>query len=565
MTKIDIGFDISLEKLIETRALIQANSGGGKSYLIRKFVEQVHGKAPYIILDLEGEFVTIREKYDVIVFGHGHDIPINIQYADKLARYLLELSANTIIDLSELKHHERILFVKRFLESLIAAPKDLWHPTIVLLDEAHQFCPEDGKCESANAVIDLCTRGRKRGLCGILATQRLSKLNKDAAAELNNKLIGRTTLDVDVKRTAAELGMNPKEAKQLLRQLDEGEFYVFGPAISNEVTKQKVSQVRTTHVKTGMKFSKITPPSKTLQKIIGQIAEIPAEVEQELDAVKDLQDQVKKLKAELQNKPAPVIDQTVVIGLKKEVLEYSSLINGQAAKLKKLLPEFVNMKTTAEHSYAAVLKLIEEGKLQSPHRMQIVAPILEKTLEKMKYSAPGPAPATSKEKRKLVIHQGAIPPDHTPLGKCERSILTVLAQEGKPTDKNKLAIRSGYAAKGGGFNNSLGKLRSLNYIEGKEDIQITSIGEDALGDYDPLPNPGQELCDYWIKNLSKCESMILSHLIQFHPGTCSKEVIAEATEYDHKGGGFNNALGKLRTLELIEGRGEIKASDSLFE
>lgn len=175
MTKIDIGFPIDLEKLIATRALIQANSGGGKSYLIRKLIEQVHGKVPYIVLDLEGEFITIREKYDVIIFGKGHDIPINIQYADKLARYLLELSANAIIDLSELKHHERILFVKRFLESMIAAPRVLWHPTIILLDEAHQFCPEDSKAESSNAVIDLCTRGRKRGYCGILATQRLSK------------------------------------------------------------------------------------------------------------------------------------------------------------------------------------------------------------------------------------------------------------------------------------------------------------------------------------------------------------------------------------------------------
>ncbi len=59
--------------------------------------------------------------------------------------------------------------------------------------------------------------------------------------------------------------------------------------------------------------------------------------------------------------------------------------------------------------------------------------------------------------------------------------------------------------------------------------------------------------------------MILAHLITFHPGTCSKEVIAEATEYDSKGGGFNNALGKLRTLELIEGRGDLKATNSLFE
>ena len=30
------------------------------------------------------------------------------------------------------------------------------------------------------------------------------------------------------------------------------------------------------------------------------------------------------------------------------------------------------------------------------------------------------------------------------------------------------------------------------------------------------------------------------------------------------GGGFNNALGRLRTLELVQGRGELRASSNLF-
>lgn len=47
--------------------------------------------------------------------------------------------------------------------------------------------------ESAGAVIDLATRGRKRGQCAVIATQRLSKLHKDAAAEMKNKLIGGTS------------------------------------------------------------------------------------------------------------------------------------------------------------------------------------------------------------------------------------------------------------------------------------------------------------------------------------------------------------------------------------
>jgi uncharacterized protein len=36
--------------------------------------------------------------------------------------------------------------------------------------------------------------GRKRGYAGLIATQRLSKLRKDAAAEANNVIFGRKSM-----------------------------------------------------------------------------------------------------------------------------------------------------------------------------------------------------------------------------------------------------------------------------------------------------------------------------------------------------------------------------------
>jgi hypothetical protein len=45
------------------------------------------------------------------------------------------------------------------------------------------------------------SQGRKRGYAGIIATQRLSKFRKDAAAEANNVMIGRTWLDATIDRT----------------------------------------------------------------------------------------------------------------------------------------------------------------------------------------------------------------------------------------------------------------------------------------------------------------------------------------------------------------------------
>lgn len=138
--------NIDLDRLIETRMLIQAMSGAGKSWLLRRLLELSHGKVQQIVIDLEGEFVTLREKYDYVVAGRGGDIPADIKSAKLLAQRLQELRASAILDVSDLKKHDRIKYVRIFLEALIAAPKHLRHPIMVVVDEAHHFCM-DAKTE----------------------------------------------------------------------------------------------------------------------------------------------------------------------------------------------------------------------------------------------------------------------------------------------------------------------------------------------------------------------------------------------------------------------------------
>jgi uncharacterized protein len=71
--------------------------------------------------------------------------------------------------------------------------------------------------------------------------------------------------------------------------------------------------------------------------------------------------------------------------------------------------------------------------------------------------------------------------------------------------------------------------------------------------------------DYWRSRLGKAERLILETLAQEYPDALSKEEVAAKAGYEANGGGFNNAMGRLRTLELVQGRGELRASDNLFE
>jgi hypothetical protein len=161
------GGHVDLDRLYESRLLIQGVSGSGKSTAIRSLCEQMHGVVPQLVMSIStGDFVTLREKYDYVLVGPGGDAPIAIKTAKVTLRRLIELNVSVIFDLSEMKFPERREWVKLACEELVHLPRSLQHTRLVILDEAQVFAPERGTGESVcdEAVIDLVTLGRKRGL-----------------------------------------------------------------------------------------------------------------------------------------------------------------------------------------------------------------------------------------------------------------------------------------------------------------------------------------------------------------------------------------------------------------
>src|ERR1700760_517932 len=99
---------LDVDRLLLTRMLVQANSGNGKSWLLRRLFEATAGLVQQLIIDPEGEFATLREKHDlIIVAAHGGDALAHPKTAELLARRLLETHASAVLDISDLKSHER--------------------------------------------------------------------------------------------------------------------------------------------------------------------------------------------------------------------------------------------------------------------------------------------------------------------------------------------------------------------------------------------------------------------------------------------------------------------------
>jgi hypothetical protein len=140
---------------------------------------------------------------------------------------------------------------------------------------------------------------------------------------------------------------------------------------------------------------------------------------------------------------------------------------------------------------------------------------------------------------------------HRPLSRCERALLQVLAQRrGLETSKAQLAVLSGYSSRSSGFQNALGALRSRGLVDG---LQITNGGV-AVAPTDPMPT-GPALFEHWSSRLHKCERTLLGQL-RARGGVLSRSQLAAWSGYSEASSGFQNALGRLRTLELVDGNRE---------
>ncbi|RJY09401.1 ATP-binding protein [Aurantiacibacter aquimixticola] len=251
---IDIGTDahgtpvpIDVEELLATRLLVQGNSGSGKSHLLRRLLEQSAGLVQQVVIDPEGDFTSLADHFDHVVIEGANYSPREIE---ALAGRIRQHRASVVLALEELEVEQQIRCAAQFLTALFDAPREHWYPALVVVDEAQMFAPsaagemaEDTRRMTLSAMTNLMCRGRKRGLAGIVATQRLAKLAKNVAAEASNFLMGRTFLDIDMQRAADLLGMDRKQAERI-RDLQRGHFLGLGPAVSRRPVAVHIGSVK---------------------------------------------------------------------------------------------------------------------------------------------------------------------------------------------------------------------------------------------------------------------------------------------------------------------------------
>ena len=140
--------------------------------------------------------------------------------------------AATVLDLGGYDRHEEQLAVA------LAVLEDLWErraerrPVLLVLDEAHNFCPPDPETPLGVAVRDrlvqIAAEGRKYGLWLLLSTQRPSKIHPGVLTQCDNLTLMRMNSPDDLEELAHVFGFVPRQLLERASRFVQGEALLAG-------------------------------------------------------------------------------------------------------------------------------------------------------------------------------------------------------------------------------------------------------------------------------------------------------------------------------------------------
>lgn len=546
---------IPIDAVTETFLIFGKRGSGKTTTSVVLTEEMISAGLPVCVLDPMGAWWGLRSSADgngpglpVTILGGEHaDLPLTPESGSAVADLLVAERMPLVLDMFAMSKTQQRTFVTDFMERLFRTNRDPLH---LVVDEADRFAPmrgDPGGARLLGAYEDIVLRGRKPGIGSTSITLRPAQLHSAIRSQVEvliaMKLLGK--LDVQAIDEWVRLHATEEEARELkasLPSLPVGTGWFWSPGWLEIMAK--------VHVRARRTFDSSATPKVGEQRIVPRefAAVNPADLERLASRL------------QLAGAGSEVDAKTPASGEAKRLHSELAAVRAELAAALTRAPERVEVPIFTPGDIAALEQLGAS--------VRDISGILELALSRTSAPARAPAPAPSpapgpKTAPQAAAETSAPPSGDIALSKAQRAILTVLAQFPEGRTKRQLGMLTGYSAGGGGFNNALSSLRTAGLIGRGEPITATPEGIAVLGgDWEPLPE-GPELAAHWLRQLSKAEGLILRELLAAWPGSLAKAEVAERTGYAANGGGFNNALSRLRTLQLIDGSAELRADETL--
>lgn len=538
----------------------------GKTYTGTLLAEHLFDAGiPFVAFDPIGVWRFLRvpgrgHGYRVVVAGGQHgDLPLSPHSAPAIVEAAMQNGVSLVVDLFSLElskaDWKRIVRDSVRLMLHRNSQHGLRH---IFLEEAAEFAPQkvsggdSGPGGEVYAEIEKLARmGGNSRLGYTLINQRAEEVNK-AVLELCDNLFlhrqkGRNSLTALSKWLDVGAVKDHKQIIDTLSTLPTGECWAW-----------LAGSERPVHVK--------VPPKNSLhpdRRVMRGDADVKAKAAVDVGAfVETMRTTLKDVEEEAKaNDPKAL--RAEIAALKRQLAQQAPAIDPAALAEAEQRGHQRGQIDGYMHALEHILAdLKERGEQWRRNLITLPAPIASPTVRQYAAASetrdrkPPSAPRTT-----VVASQG-----DASLGKSGlRRMLIALAQRPQGLSRRQLGVRAGLSSRSGTFDTYLSRARTNGWIEGAGEMRITEAGLKALGTYDPLPE-GRALLEHWLGELGNSgAARILRALADAYPRSLTRAQVGEKADLSDRSGTFDTYLSRLRTLELIEGRGELRASAELFD
>ena len=486
--------------------------------------------------------------------GRKADVPLERAAGPLVADLVVDEVLSCVLDVSEFSEGDKIRFLTDFAERLYRRNEAPLH---LFLEESDDFIPQRPFREQARCLRaweNIVRRGRARGLGITMITQRSAALNKNVLTQIETLIVLRTTSPQDRKAIGGWLEYHGQSDKVLesLPGLKTGEAWVWSLAWLKTLMRTVIHRRET--------FDSAATPTHKAIRAPATLADVDLEAIQRrmvatLERAK--QEDPRELRhriAQLEGERKEWQRNAIVSSAKETRVEVPILKDQQ---IDRLVKHYARMVEEAERHGKAMSLLwghqAEEAKalLEALRAVSAGPPSASVGALTQRIRADQAGARTGRATAIMVSRKTE--PGLT--GPEQRILNAIRWSEGIGIDaptQVAVAFLAGYTYGEGAFNNPKGALRTKGLVEyDGERIRLTTAGR-ALTTVPPNRLSVTELHGLVLHRLPTPEQRILRVLLEYYPSTIDRETLAEKAGYAPRAGAFNNPLGRLRSLGLID-------------
>jgi hypothetical protein len=302
-------YSVTLEELIGESVFVVGMKGSGKTNTAAVILEELlKNKYPMSIIDIEGEYWGLKEKFEILHVGKSEnvDIEIDIEHAEQIAEISMNNYIPIIIDLSDFEENEIMEFMLIYLKRIWELSGKFRKPYGIVIEEAQEFIPQGTNSALKDVIKRIAKRGRKRGLGSIIISQRSQAVDKEVITQSKIMFLHNVTHPTDMKVYQQIVPLEPKEVKNMVDRLNTGQcIFRYGKVTEViQIRQQETFHAGFTPTMEGVK----TPNLKSINEdLLNIVKKMTKSKRNEHDKKDRLEKKIERLEGELADRDSSIM------------------------------------------------------------------------------------------------------------------------------------------------------------------------------------------------------------------------------------------------------------------